>query len=131
MTKLSELKRRWLEDFGWQEITSANRQLCEKTHSFHGPTSDGHDDCAEFWEKRQHDELSFNETLSVLKDCHRKAPFCFNNGNTFAAVARELVFEVKIPAESAAIVRSAVGHYVAGVLRDDELDAVLDAILVD
>ncbi len=77
------------------------------------------------------DYQKLGEALEILKACHKKAPFCFNNGNTFAAIARELIFEITIPPESAALVRSAVGHYVAGVLRDDELDAVLGAIIID
>jgi hypothetical protein len=32
---------------------------------------------------------------------------------------------------SSALVRSAAGHYVAGVLRDDELDAILSQVPAD
>lgn len=131
MTKLTELRRCWLQDFDWDSVTSANEQLCAKTNSFHGPTSDGHDECSAFWNDHFLNESSFFEALEVLKSCHRKAPFCFNNGNTFAAIGRELIFDITLPPESAALIRSAVGHYVAGVLRDDEIGAVLDAIDID
>lgn len=66
---------------------------------------------------------------SFLK-AHRPAPFCVNNGNTFAAIARTLILQMDLSA-SAALVRSAAGHYVAGVLRDDELDAILSQVPAD
>ncbi len=131
MSPLAELRRPWLADFGWPEITEANAALCSKTASFHGPTSDGHEDGRAFWEARFLETMTFREALEVLRRSHRLAPFCFNNGNTFAAVARELVFELSLASEISAIIRSAAGHYVAGVLPDDELDAILTTVRVE
>lgn len=130
MSRLLEIRRAWLADFDWEQITEANSRLCAKTGSLHRPTSDGHDACRDFWTANYHLDYSFHEVLELLLKCHRMAPFCFNNGNTFAAVARELVFEMNPDAALAAIVRSAAGHYVAGVLRDDELDAILSKVTI-
>lgn len=128
MNPLHESRQAWLADFDWDQITAANARLCAKTGSLHRPTSDGHDDCRDLWNSRHSQECTFREALDLLLRSHRMAPFCFNNGNTFAAVARELIFDLDLPATSSALVRSAAGHYVAGVLRDDELDAILSQV---
>jgi hypothetical protein len=49
---------------------------------------------------------------------HRGAPFLFFNGNTFAAIGRQMsaaVFAELPPARRREVI-SAVGHYIAGVL---------------
>ncbi|MCH7228062.1 hypothetical protein [Haloferula sp. A504] len=71
--------------------------------------------------------MTFREALMLLKSCHRQAPFCFNNGNTFAAIGRTCVMLLTSDPDEAKLLRSAAGHFVAGVLRDDELDAILAA----
>lgn len=122
---LSDRQAPWLADFTWAQIEELTRQLCARTHSFHGPTSDGYTPCRTEWERRHPEQAGFRSVLGLLRECHRLSPFCFNNGNTFAAVARELVMDFELAAEPAALLRSAAGHYVAGVLCDDELDAML------
>jgi hypothetical protein len=74
--------------------------------------------------------MTFREALDHLLWCHRRAPFCFNNGNTFAAIARDLIVEVNPKASVAGVLRSVARHYVAGVLRIEELLAVLGAVEV-
>ena len=51
------------------------------------------------------------------------APFCFYNGNTFAAVARDVIHNLTLPAEKAFIIRSLAGHIAAGVATDEEVRA--------
>jgi hypothetical protein len=58
--------------------------------------------------------MSYGDALDFLRPCHRPSPFCFTNGNTFAAIAR-----------------SAAGHYVAGVLQLDELTAALAEVTIE
>ncbi len=130
MSSLGDKLDRWLAAFDWEAVTAMNAGLCAKTGSLHRPTSDGHEPCREKWVASYRDEMSFRETLVFLKASHRLAPFCFNNGNTFAAIARTLILQMDLSA-SAALVRSAAGHYVAGVLRDDELDAILSQVPAD
>jgi hypothetical protein len=117
----------WLAAFDWKSVTDLNAGICARTHSLHRPTSDGHDPCMQEWNAAYRTELRFRDALTLLQRCHRLAPFCFNNGNTFAAIARTCVLTLDISPEDARILRSAAGHYVAGVLRDDELDAILGA----
>ncbi len=69
--------------------------------------------------------MPFREALMLLKSCHRQAPFCFNNGNTFAAIGRTCVILLTSDPDKAKLLRSAVGHFVAGVLGEDELEAIL------
>lgn len=130
MNRLSDSRRRWLNPFDWNHVTDLKAELCKSTKSTHAPTSDGHAECKALWGKMQPKEVTLIEAPNVLKQSHRLAPFCFNNGNTFAAIARTIILQLDL-GESAALVRSAVGHYVAGVLRDDEIGAVLDAIDID
>lgn len=51
------------------------------------------------------------------------APFCFYNGNTFAAVARDVIQNLALPADEAYIIRSLAGHIVAGVATEEEVRA--------
>jgi len=48
--------------------------------------------------------------------CHRLAPFCNYNGNTFVTIVRTLLNDVLkgLPADKAHILRSIAGHIVAG-----------------
>ena len=67
------------------------------------------------------------ETLDYLRTCHKRAPFLFYNGNTFADIAR--TFSDYLFAELAHARRrqatSAVAHYVAGVLDRESLAQIL------
>jgi hypothetical protein len=56
--------------------------------------------------------------LEFLRSCHRAAPFLFFNGNTFAAIGRQIVGAVfsELPSARQREIISAVGHYIAGVL---------------
>ena len=51
------------------------------------------------------------------------APFCFYNGNTFAAIARNMIEQTGLTWERAASLRSLAGHIVAGVATDEEVAA--------
>ena len=51
------------------------------------------------------------------------APFCFYNGNTFAAIIRDVIGLMNLPPEQAVVVRSLAGHIVAGVTTAEEEQA--------
>jgi len=55
-------------------------------------------------------------------------PFCFYNGNTFAAIRRTMIQDLlrKMPPVKAHGFRSVVGHNIAGTVGADELAKVLD-----
>ena len=120
----------WLLKFEWADVISLNAALCAKTHSLHKPSSDGYSDCEALWESEFHKTSTFLEVLDLLLSCHRLSPFCFNNGNTFAAIARTAIMQLDLDT-SATIARSAAAHYVAGVLRLDELTAALAEVTID
>lgn len=125
---MSCLVRPWLASFDWKIVTEINRGLCSRKNALHKPTSDGHEPAKILWEKNQFAELSLTDALQVCLQCHRLAPFCFYNGNTFAAIARDLIEELQLAANKSFILRSIAGHIVAGTATDIErkqLDAML------
>jgi hypothetical protein len=128
---MSRLVRPWLASFDWKIVTEINRGLCSQKNALHKPTSDGHEPAKVLWEKNQFAELSLTDALQVCLQCHRLAPFCFYNGNTFAAIARDLIEELQLAANKSFILRSIAGHIVAGTATDIErkqLDSMLAAL---
>ncbi len=63
------------------------------------------------------------EAIELGRQCHRMAPFCFYNGNTFAAIARSLISTIALSDTKAAAARSLAGHIVAGVGTAEEVAA--------
>ena len=130
---MSRLVKPWLASFDWEIVTEINRGLCKKKNALHKPTSDGHQPAKTLWEENQSRELTLTGALEICLKCHRLAPFCFYNGNTFAAIARDFIAELspKPPPDKAHILRSIAGHIVAGTATDIErkqLDSMLDAL---
>ena len=120
----------WLAPFDWQTVTEINRGLCKQKNALHKPASDGHQPAKILWEKNQVAELSLTDALQICLQCHRLAPFCFYNGNTFAAIARDFIAELSpgLAADKTHILRSIAGHIVAGTATDIErkqLDSML------
>ncbi|MBN2505102.1 MAG: hypothetical protein JXQ71_00255 [Verrucomicrobia bacterium] len=64
--------------------------------------------------------MFLDEAADLCRECHRLAPFCNFNGNTFAALARSLVDTLKLKADQAHVIRSLLGHVVAGTASDVE-----------
>ena len=128
---MSRFVKPWLAPFDWNFVTEINRGLCRQKNALHKPTSDGHLPAKTLWEKNQFAELALTDALDVCLKCHRLAPFCFYNGNTFAAIARDLIEELQLPANKSFILRSIAGHIVAGTATDIErkqLDSMLAAL---
>ena len=82
-------------------------------------------------EQRQSEILSLDETIEFLRHCHRRAPFLFFNGNTFADVGRTIVDFVfaDLPTTRRREVMSAVAHYIAGVLDHDAMVQIVKSFL--
>ena len=119
---MSLLLRAWLEPFDWEFVTEVNRGLCKQKGALHKPTSDGHAPAKKLWEENQHKKLQLADALQLCQKCHRLAPFCFYNGNTFAAIARDFIaeFAAKLSPDKLHILRSVAGHIVAGTATDIE-----------
>ena len=65
-----------------------------------------------------------------MRAYHRRAPFLFFNGNTFADIGRGLAALIfrELPATRLKEVTSAVAHYVAGVLDREAMVAIIDEL---
>jgi hypothetical protein len=127
---MPRLVRTWLASFDWDFVTEINRGLCQQKGALHKPTSDGHLPARTLWEKTRKREIHLTEALEVCLKCHRLAPFCFYNGNTFAAIARDFIAELSpgLPADKAHVLRSIAGHIVAGTATGTERE-LLDSLL--
>lgn len=113
----------WLAPFTWEVVTSQNAVLCAAKNALHKPTSDGHDATRELWEKQHQLPMTLDEAVDLCRRCHRMAPFCFYNGNTFASIIRLVIGKLDLPSSQAHVARSLAGHIVAGVASDDEVRA--------
>jgi hypothetical protein len=74
--------------------------------------------------------LSLLETFQFLKSCHRRAPFLFFNGNTFAEIGRALATalfaDLKFQRRKEA--SSAVAHFITGVLEEEMMLAAIESL---
>jgi hypothetical protein len=126
------LTKAWLEPFDWEFVAEANRGLCAQRNALHKPTSDGYEPARRLWEEHRTKNLTLTQALEICRRCHKLAPFCFYNGNTFAAIARDFISEISpgLSADKGHILRSIAGHIVAGTATDVE-EKQLDAMLKD
>lgn len=124
------MKRHWLKDWPWETVVTINAGLCQEKKALHKPTSDGYEPARKLWEKSRARELTLRETFDVCRQCHKLAPFCFYNGNTFVAIGRTLIQDLlrKMPPVKAHGLRSVVGHYIAGTIGEAELTKSLESL---
>jgi hypothetical protein len=95
--------------------------LCAGGSAFHGPTSDGHADARAFWEANHQRELTLAEAVEICRKCHRLAPFCFFNGNTFAAIIKMSTQSIQgLSGPETYVLRSTCSHIVAGNATPEE-----------
>ena len=126
-----DAKAKWLAPYAWEEVTLLNARLCAAKNAVHKPTSDGHEAARALWERSRESDLTLEEALVICFECHRLAPFCFFNGNTFVAIARGMIRPIleRLVTDSeslrAAAFRAIVGHYVAGTEGLHELRAAI------
>lgn len=114
------MKRVWLLDYSWEFVTAQNAMLCTAKNALHKPTSDGHESTRCLWQENHFLEMTLDEAVELCRRCHRGAPFCFYNGNTFAAIIRDVINQMDLPEQRKAVVRSLAGHIVAGVATPEE-----------
>jgi hypothetical protein len=106
----------FVKNWDWQSVVSINRGACERSRAQHGINSEAGSASAQEWETLRSRVLTLAETLDQLRRFHRKAPFLFFNGNTFATIGRELAFALfsdLVPGRKREV-GSAVAHYIAG-----------------
>jgi hypothetical protein len=112
-----------LSNWHWQSVVGINQRLCRGGRAQHGKNSETHARCEEEWSEGTGKERTLLETLDWLRSFHRKAPFLFFNGNTFAEIARTLTDALfaEFPRARRREAASLAAHYVAGVLDRDPL----------
>ena len=130
---MAGLVKNWLQVVPWEAVISINAALCDARKALHKPTSDGYAPAKELWEKNRLKKLSLPELLHLCFQCHRLAPFCNYNGNTFVTIVKTLLDAElnRMPPDQSYILRSIAGHIVAGTATDIErkqLDSMLAAL---
>jgi hypothetical protein len=113
----------WLKPFTWELVTAQNAVLCQAKNALHKPTSDGHEVTRQLWEATHPTSMTLEEAVDLCRRCHKMAPFCFYNGNTFASIVALVIRKLNLPAIEAHLMRSLAGHIVAGVATDEEVRA--------
>jgi hypothetical protein len=118
----------FLKNWDWLAVVSINRGACERSRAQHGANSETGAACAADWEKLRVETLTLAETLDRLRAYHRRAPFLFFNGNTFATIGRELalaLFSDLHPGRKREV-SSVIGHYIAGVLDRESMVSIVE-----
>jgi hypothetical protein len=120
----------FLQNWHWQSVVRLNQGVCERGRAQHGTNSESFAAVEKGWEERRLVETTLGEILEYLRWCHRQAPFLFFNGNTFADIARtfsDYLF-AELPHGRRREATSAVAHYVAGVLDQESMAAIVEAL---
>lgn len=123
-------RAKFLQNWNWPSVTQINSGLCERSRAQRGINSETHTAVAEEWEKRRASELTLPETFQFLQSCHRRAPFLFFNGNTFAEIGRALTTALfqELPFHRRKEVSSAAAHFITGVLDLKSMVAIIESL---
>jgi len=120
----------FLANWHWESVVRLNEGVCARGGAQHGKNSESFAAVQKDWQERRLLEINLGDTLDYLRSCHRRAPFLFFNGNTFADIARtfsDYLF-AELPHGRRREATSAVAHYVAGVLDREFMAQILDAL---
>src|ERR1044071_4135507 len=118
-----DIQESWLGSLPWAEVQTLNQTLCKQQTTGY-QESKTCDAARNMWDTAAAGRLSLHEVLDLCRKCYELGPFVFNNGNTFAAIARRVVDDwiQTMPSVEAQIVRNTIGHYVAGMINRRELE---------
>ena len=125
-----QARAQFLKNWDWQSVIGINRGACERGRAQHGVNSETGSACATDWETLQFQTLTLAESLEQLRSFHRRAPFLFFNGNTFATIGRELAFALfsDLPPVRKREVASAIAHCIAGVLDRESMVEIVESL---
>jgi hypothetical protein len=119
--------KHWLTGVPWDSVVTINKALClaQKVEPTTKPGS-----CERIrdkWETAVGRRALLLDVLDLCRECNEAMPFMFNNGNTFASIAKTLIEEWLgvMPPVEAQIIRTTVAHYVAGLVSRKELLQIL------
>jgi hypothetical protein len=125
-----QTRAQFLKNRSWELVLGLNRGACARGGAQHGQNSESYAAVEAEWRQKQIAFQSLAETIEFLWQCHRRAPFLFFNGNTFADVGRTIVDFVfaDLPTSRRRQVMSAVAHYIAGVLPWEAMVEVVESL---
>src|SRR5436309_73112 len=120
----------FIKNWSWQSVVSINRGACERGRAQHGINSETGRACEADWEGQRPVAISLLELIDFLKSFHRRAPFLFFNGNTFATIGRETSFALfgELPALRRREAASCIAHYIAGVLDRESMVLAIESL---
>ena len=120
----------FLKNRSWELVVGLNRGACARGGAQHGQNSESYGALEADWRRRQGEISTLDEAIEFLRQCHRRAPFLFFNGNTFADVGRTIVDFVfaELPTTRRRELMSAVAHYIAGVLDHQSLEQSINEL---
>jgi hypothetical protein len=123
-------RAKFLKNWSWASVTQINSGLCERGGAQRGVNSETHQALADEWAARHVSDLTLLETFQFLKSCHRRAPFLFYNGNTFAEIGRGLSTALfsNLPFHRRKELSSAVAHFITGVLAEDLMISAIESL---
>src|SRR5213594_792815 len=125
-----QARAQFLKNRSWELVVGLNRGACARGGAQHGQNSESYAALETEWRRRQAEVSTLDEAIEFLRQCHRRAPFLFFNGNTFADVGRTIVDFVfaELPTTRRREVMSAVAHYIAGVLDHDSMAQIVNEL---
>jgi hypothetical protein len=125
-----QARAQFLKNRSWELVVSLNRGACARGGAQHGFNRETQAACASEWHRRQAEVLSLAETIEFLRLNHRRAPFLFFNGNTFADIGRQITAAVfaDLGTGRRREVVSAVAHYIAGVLPWEAMADIVELL---
>jgi hypothetical protein len=125
-----QTRAQFLKNWSWDSVISINQGTCERSRAQHGINSETGVACSKEWEENQRKTLSLAELLDQLRYFHKRAPFLFFNGNTFATIGRELALALfsDLPPARKRETSSAIAHYIAGVLDRESMVEIIDSL---
>lgn len=125
-----QARAQFLKNRDWELVVSLNRGACARGGAQHGFNREAQGPCAQEWAAKQRQILSLGDTIDFLRQCHRRAPFLFFNGNTFADVGRQLAAALfaDLPTTRRRELMSAIAHYIAGVLDREAMVEIVEGL---
>lgn len=120
-------ERNWLSAVPWESVVSLNKALCQAQKVEPLQSSRGFPAAQRLWESSVSRKLTLRGVIEVCHEAFQFSPFTFNNGNTFAAIARTLLEEPlkSVSPVEAQIIRTTVCHYIVDLIGAKELQQVL------
>jgi hypothetical protein len=120
----------FLKNRSWELVISLNQGACARGGAQHGKNSESYAAVEAEWRQRQGEICSLAEIIEFLRQCHRRAPFLFFNGNTFADIGRTIVDLIfaELSTGRRREVMSSVAHYIAGVLPWEPMVEIVESL---